>query len=136
MNSRIRSFRAKRMRAPLRNSLGGSSGGSTFCRCPRRSNGLLKGDLPARPAVITFDDGYADNRTVALPILQAHGLTATFFVATGFLDGGRMWNDTRDRDRSPCPGPGARPDADRAGRLSGRHGRAAPGRHSRADPAR
>jgi peptidoglycan/xylan/chitin deacetylase (PgdA/CDA1 family) len=31
---------------------------------------------------------------VALPILQRHGLKATCFVATGFLDGGRMWNDT------------------------------------------
>lgn len=50
--------------------------------------------LPARPLVITFDDGYADNQEVALPILQRHGLTASFFVATGFLDGGRMWNDT------------------------------------------
>src|SRR5690606_20366367 len=26
--------------------------------------------------------------------LQRHGLTATFFVAPGFLDGGRMWNDS------------------------------------------
>ena len=50
--------------------------------------------LPRRALVITFDDGYADNATVALPILQRHGLSATFFVATGFLDGGRMWNDT------------------------------------------
>lgn len=49
--------------------------------------------LPPRAAAITFDDGYADNCTVAMPILQAHGLTATFFVATGYLDGGRMWND-------------------------------------------
>lgn len=56
--------------------------------------GLRGGRLPARPAVITFDDGYADNCTVALPILRSLGLTATFFVATGFLDGGRMWNDT------------------------------------------
>jgi peptidoglycan/xylan/chitin deacetylase (PgdA/CDA1 family) len=56
--------------------------------------GLRSGSLPARPAVITFDDGYADNCTVALPILRSLGLTATFFVATGFLDGGRMWNDT------------------------------------------
>lgn len=55
---------------------------------------LLSGNLPARAAVITFDDGYADNRTVALPILKKHGLPATFFIATGFLDGGRMWNDT------------------------------------------
>lgn len=56
--------------------------------------GLQRGTLPARAAAITFDDGYADNAEVALPILQRHGLCATFFVATGFLDGGRMWNDT------------------------------------------
>lgn len=55
---------------------------------------LTTGTLPARALSITFDDGYADNHDVALPILQRHGLSATFFVATGFLDGGRMWNDT------------------------------------------
>ncbi|WP_199271790.1 polysaccharide deacetylase family protein [Pseudoduganella flava] len=52
------------------------------------------GTLPARAAAITFDDGYADNAEVALPLLQRHGLHATFFVATGFLNGGRMWNDS------------------------------------------
>ncbi|PTD96768.1 polysaccharide deacetylase family protein [Pseudothauera lacus] len=55
---------------------------------------LRSGELPPRAAVITFDDGYADNCTVAMPILQRHGLSATFFIAAGFLDGGRMWNDT------------------------------------------
>jgi peptidoglycan/xylan/chitin deacetylase (PgdA/CDA1 family) len=55
---------------------------------------LKSAKLPRRAAAITFDDGYADNHDVALPILQRHGLTATFFIATGFLDGGRMWNDT------------------------------------------
>jgi len=55
---------------------------------------LQDGTLPARAAAITFDDGYADNHDIAMPILRRHGLTATFFVATGFLDGGRMWNDT------------------------------------------
>lgn len=55
---------------------------------------LKAGILPARAACITFDDGYADNFHVAMPILQGHGLSATFFIATGFLDGGRMWNDT------------------------------------------
>ena len=50
--------------------------------------------LPPRAACITFDDGYADNAEIALPILQRHGVHATFFVASGFLDGGRMWNDT------------------------------------------
>ncbi len=55
---------------------------------------LKAGTLPSRAACITFDDGYADNFHVALPILKRHGLVATCFVATGFLDGGRMWNDT------------------------------------------
>ena len=55
---------------------------------------LKAGTLPARAACITFDDGYADNFRIARPILQRHALTATFFIATGFLDGGRMWNDT------------------------------------------
>ena len=52
------------------------------------------GQLPRRALAITFDDGYADNAELALPILERHGLAASFFVATGFLDGGRMWNDT------------------------------------------
>ena len=55
---------------------------------------LRTGTLPARAAAITFDDGYADNATNALPILRRHGMVATFFVATSFLDGGRMWNDS------------------------------------------
>ena len=55
---------------------------------------LRAGELPARALAITFDDGYEDNHSQALPILQRHGLSATFFIATGFLDGGRMWNDT------------------------------------------
>jgi peptidoglycan/xylan/chitin deacetylase (PgdA/CDA1 family) len=55
---------------------------------------LARGALPPRALAITFDDGYADNYAVALPILARHSMTATFFVASGFLDGGRMWNDT------------------------------------------
>ena len=54
---------------------------------------LVDGTIPARAMAITFDDGYADNREVAAPILHRLGLTATFFIATGFLDGGCMWND-------------------------------------------
>jgi len=55
---------------------------------------LAHGSLPARSLAITFDDGYADNATVAVPILRRLGLHATYFIATAFLDGGRMWNDT------------------------------------------
>ena len=55
---------------------------------------LQDGSLPPRAACITFDDGYADNAQVALPLLRRHGMHATFFIATGYLDGGQMWNDT------------------------------------------
>jgi peptidoglycan/xylan/chitin deacetylase (PgdA/CDA1 family) len=51
------------------------------------------GSLPPRTACITFDDGYADNAEIALPLLAAKKLKATFFIATGFLNGGAMWND-------------------------------------------
>lgn len=54
---------------------------------------LRAGTLPTRSVAITFDDGYADNYTIACPILVKHGVKATFFVASGFLDGGIMWND-------------------------------------------
>ena len=55
---------------------------------------LQAGELPERAVCVTFDDGYADNESVALPILKKSGIPATVFVATGFLNGGQMWNDT------------------------------------------
>ena len=64
---------------------------------------MKAGTLPARAACITFDDGYADNATNALPILQSHGLTATFFIATAYLNGGRMFNDTVIEAIRHCP---------------------------------
>ncbi|PHV50754.1 carbohydrate esterase family protein [Janthinobacterium sp. BJB301] len=66
---------------------------------------LQDGSLPPRAACITFDDGYADNAQVALPLLQRHGLHATFFIATGYLDGGQMWNDTVVEAVRHAPGP-------------------------------
>jgi len=55
---------------------------------------LGDGSLPHNALCITFDDGYADNHDIALPILRRHQLPACFFIATGFLNGGRMFNDT------------------------------------------
>ena len=66
---------------------------------------LQNGNLPQRAACITFDDGYADNAQVALPLLQRHGMHATFFIATGYLDGGQMWNDTVIDAVRHAPGP-------------------------------
>jgi peptidoglycan/xylan/chitin deacetylase (PgdA/CDA1 family) len=55
---------------------------------------MLRNDkLPPLALCITFDDGYADNLEIALPILRKYSLPATIFVATGYLDGGIMFND-------------------------------------------
>ena len=54
---------------------------------------LYAGTIPSRALSITFDDGYADNEEIAAPILQRLGMSATFFVSTGFLGSGCMWND-------------------------------------------
>jgi peptidoglycan/xylan/chitin deacetylase (PgdA/CDA1 family) len=64
----------------------------TVARCPSA--------LPERPVLVTFDDGFADFRDAALPLLREHEMTATLYPATGFLGrrgpgGGRMlaWRD-------------------------------------------
>ena len=48
-------------------------------------------ELPPRPVILTFDDGYADFFTHALPALQRHGFTATLYVTTSFVGGSSRW---------------------------------------------
>lgn len=43
-------------------------------------------ELPERPLIITFDDGYRDNYTNAYPILKKYGFTGVIFVITSFID--------------------------------------------------
>lgn len=47
--------------------------------------------LPRNPVLVTFDDGYRDNRRVALPILQRHGIEALFFVTTDYVTRRRVF---------------------------------------------
>jgi peptidoglycan/xylan/chitin deacetylase (PgdA/CDA1 family) len=45
--------------------------------------------LPERPVLVTFDDGFRDFLTDAVPIMQRHGIASTLYATTGFLgDGG------------------------------------------------
>ncbi len=43
-------------------------------------------DLPARPVVITFDDGYSDNYQIASPILKQIGVPATFYITVDCVE--------------------------------------------------
>lgn len=50
--------------------------------------------LPARPVLVTFDDGFCDNFEVAFPILRDCKVPATIFLATGYVDApGTYWFD-------------------------------------------
>ena len=41
--------------------------------------------LPAKPVIITLDDGYQDLYSTAYPILAAHGFTAVAYIVSGFI---------------------------------------------------
>jgi peptidoglycan/xylan/chitin deacetylase (PgdA/CDA1 family) len=55
---------------------------------------LQSGDLPHDAVALTFDDGYSDNLLCAKPILEAAGVPATVFLATGLIGSGEgFWWD-------------------------------------------
>ena len=47
--------------------------------------------LPERPVVLTFDDGFSDFYTEALPILQEYNFLATLYIVTAFVGGTSLW---------------------------------------------
>jgi len=49
------------------------------------------GKLPKNPVHITFDDGYLDNHDVVMPALLRHGLTASFFITTSYVEERRLF---------------------------------------------
>lgn len=52
----------------------------------------LRGGSPGRRLAITFDDGYQDNLTHALPVLEHRGLPATVFFVAGVLGKSYWWD--------------------------------------------
>ncbi|MGW7131145.1 polysaccharide deacetylase family protein [Streptomyces bobili] len=71
-------------------------------------------------AGLTFDDGYADFLTAALPVLRRHGCTATLFVLPGRLGGDNAWDPLGPR-RPLLPADGIR-EAAAEGIEIGSHG--------------
>jgi peptidoglycan/xylan/chitin deacetylase (PgdA/CDA1 family) len=56
--------------------------------------------LPAKPVVLTFDDGYLDAYTNAFPLLRKYGFTGTFFITCNLIGrpGYMSWDQVRELD--------------------------------------
>jgi len=61
----------------------------------------LRGEKDGRVAVITLDDGYADNLESAMPVLQRYGFTATCYVVSSLVGQYNVWDSDRLGVRKP-----------------------------------
>jgi peptidoglycan/xylan/chitin deacetylase (PgdA/CDA1 family) len=51
--------------------------------------------LPAKPILLTFDDGYADMAQCALPILKQYGFGGLVFVVSSFIGHTNQWDEAQ-----------------------------------------
>jgi peptidoglycan/xylan/chitin deacetylase (PgdA/CDA1 family) len=63
---------------------------------------LGRAPLPERPAFVTFDDGFANNYELALPILKEFGMKANIFLVCGRVGGDSSW-DSAGETAAPIP---------------------------------
>jgi len=54
---------------------------------------LQSGPGRSPEVVLTFDDGYRNTLTAALPVLRRHGFKATCFLVSGLMGGHNAWDD-------------------------------------------
>ncbi|WP_371372364.1 polysaccharide deacetylase family protein [Sporomusa aerivorans] len=54
--------------------------------------------LPDKPVIITFDDGYLDNYTNAFPLLQKYAMKASFYIITGMMGNTDRLNSAQIRE--------------------------------------
>lgn len=70
----------------------------TLLHCTGRVGRAQPGEsCPALPMALTFDDGYMDAYTAALPILQRYGFSGTFYIVGDFIGqpGYMGWNELK-----------------------------------------
>lgn len=65
--------------------------------------GLKGGQLPPKPVVITIDDGFKSNYTLAYPVLKKYNFPATLFIYTNFIEknnGSLTWEEIREMTKN------------------------------------
>jgi peptidoglycan/xylan/chitin deacetylase (PgdA/CDA1 family) len=64
--------------------------------------GNTSGSFPERPVVISFDDGFVDFLTGAVPILDRYKFPATLYVVTAAVGGTSQWLAEEGEGDRPC----------------------------------
>jgi len=72
------------------------------CR-PVKWNGLINADGKGIQVLVTFDDGYRDFFTRALPVLERHNIPAVLFAASELVFNHRLIEDTGEPDEDVFP---------------------------------
>lgn len=61
----------------------------------------VRGEKKGRVIGITFDDGYQNNLTHALPILQQHGFSATCYMVSDCIGKHNIWDESKNIPKNP-----------------------------------
>ena len=83
----------------------------------------LRGEQTGKVVGITFDDGYQNNLTQALPILQRNGFSATCYAVSDPTEGRNAWDDDIGVPSKPLLTPGQMREWVQAGMDLGAHTR-------------
>ena len=62
---------------------------------------LKNNSLPVKPVILTFDDGYLNAYTDALPILKRHSMRGVFYVVYEAIGRENFWHDSQKEQRIP-----------------------------------
>jgi peptidoglycan/xylan/chitin deacetylase (PgdA/CDA1 family) len=60
-----------------------------------------KKQMPAKPVLVTFDDGYENNYTLAYPILKELGMKGNIFLVHDTLEGMNAWHNPATEPNIP-----------------------------------
>jgi peptidoglycan/xylan/chitin deacetylase (PgdA/CDA1 family) len=63
----------------------------TVSQCIAAQQQNARQGLPERPVILTFDDGFADFFSEALPVLSQYHFPATLYIATAYVNGTSHW---------------------------------------------
>lgn len=61
----------------------------------------LRGEKSGKVVGITFDDGYRNNLTAALPVLKHYGFTATCYIVSDYIGQHNIWDEVKNIPKNP-----------------------------------